>query len=218
MPMAGTEDIGIRLSTATADRAPRPATDRRPVIWAAVALAIMVAVWLAWHFVGEQRYHNTAWWQSWRPVVMKSEAQTAKPVEVRDQWRNALTVVETERGLFFLSGTDHVPAAGSKVVVEANDHWELYLCADDGSRCMTIHSFCAGTTWPNISRDANGRSANCYAPYFGNRSAADLERPPPPPEPPRGGPGKRFTQLPPPMGVSHPRQWAALMGLPVGQP
>jgi len=189
-----------------------PSTDRRPVYWALATVGILLAVWLAFHFVGEQRYYNTAWWQSWRPVVLKSEPQTAQPVEVRDQWRNALTVVQTEKGLYFLSGTKYVPAAGTPVVIEANDHWELYLCTVADAHCMSIHSFCADATWPHVKRDANGQAQGCYAPYVGKRSAEDLKKPPPP-ELPRGGPGKRFKQVPPPMGVSHPREWAALMGL-----
>ncbi|MBI4755682.1 MAG: hypothetical protein HY778_09770 [Betaproteobacteria bacterium] len=187
--------------------------DQRPLRWALTAIGVLLALWLAFHFIGEQRYYNTAAWQSWRPIMLRSEPQTAKPVEVRDQWRNALTVVQTEIGLYFLSGTRHVPAAGTSVVVEANDHWELYLCATEGQRCMAIHSFCAGAVWPNVIRDANGRAEGCYAPYLGKRSAEDLRKPPPSPEPRRVGPGKRFAQIPPPAGVSHPREWAALMGL-----
>jgi len=189
--------------------------DRRPVLWALATIGVLLATWFGFHFVGEQRYYNTTWWQSLRPIVLKSDPQTAQPVEVRNQWRNALTVVQTEKGLYFLSGTKHVPSAGTQVVVEANDHWELYLCNADGQGCMAIHSFCAGVTWPNGQRDANGHAEGCYAPYLGKRSAEDLQKPPPPTIPPRGGPGKRFTQVPPPVGVSHPREWAALMGLPV---
>jgi hypothetical protein len=193
-----------------------PSIDRRPVYWALATVGVMVVVWLGFHFVGEQRYYNTAWWQSWRPIALKSEPQTAQPVEVRDEWRNALTVVQTEKGLYFLSGTKYVPSAGTEVVVEANDHWELYLCTTDGQRCMTIHSFCAGVVWPNIKRDEEGRVENCYAPYLGKRSAEDLQKPSPATEPARGGgPGKRFKEVAPPVGVSHPREWAALMGLPV---
>lgn len=176
----------------------------------------MFAIWLGFRFVGEQRYYNTAWWQSWRPIMLKSEPQTAQPVEVRDQWRNALTVVQTGKGLYFLSGTKHVPSAGMPVVVQANDHWDLYMCSADGQHCMTIHSFCAGAVWPNVKRDAKGHAEGCYAPYLGKRSAEDLRKPPPPSKAPIG-PGKRFSfrHMPPPVGMSHPREWAALMGLPV---
>lgn len=191
-------------------------TDRRPVYWALATVGTMFVIWLGFHFVGEQRYYNTAWWQSWRPIVLKSETQIAQPVEVRDQWRNALTVVQTGKGLYFLSGTKFVPTSGMSVVVQANDHWELYLCATDGQRCMTIHSFCANVVWPNVKRDVSGRAEGCYAPYVGKRSAEDLQKPPTPSVPPRGGPGKQVKQVPPPLGVSHPREWAALMGLPVG--
>jgi len=194
-----------------------PATDQRPFYWALAAIAAMAVIWLAFHFVGEQRYYNTSWWRSWRPITLRSETQTAQPVEVRDQWRNALAVVQTEKGLYFLSGTKYVPSAGTSVVVEANDHWELYLCTADDQHCMAIHSFCAGAVWPNVKRDEKGYAEGCYAPYLGKRSAEDLKKPPPPTEPPRGGPGKRFVQVPPPVGVSHPSEWAALMGLPVGE-
>jgi hypothetical protein len=192
-----------------------PPVDRRPLYWALTVIGVMIVVWLALHFVGEQRYYNTAWWQSWRPITLRSEPQAAQPVEVRDQWRNALTVVQTEKGLYFLSGTKYVPSAGTPVVIQANDHWELYMCSTEGQRCMTIHSFCAGAVWPNVKRDDTGRAEGCYAPYTGKRTAEDLKKPPPPTEPPRGGPGKRFTQVPPPVGVSHPSEWASLMGLPV---
>lgn len=192
-----------------------PGIDRRPVYWALTAAGVLFAVWFGFHFVGEQRYYNTAWWKSWRPIMLKSGPQTAQPVEVRDQWRNALTVVQTEKGLYFLSGTKHVPSAGTQVLVQANDQWEIYLCAADGQRCMAIHSFCAGAIWPNITRDANGHAEGCYAPYLGRRSAAELQQQSPSPEPARAGPGKRFKQIDPPRGVSHPREWAALMGLPV---
>lgn len=192
-----------------------PNIDRRPVYWALTVIGIMFAIWFGFYFVGEQRYYNTAWWQFWRPIVLKSEPQTAQPVEVRDQWRNALTVVQTGKGLYFLSGTKYVPSAGTPVVVQANDHWELYMCSADGQRCMAIHSFCAGTVWPKVKRDANGHAGGCHAPYLGKRTAEDLQKPPPPPGPHRAGPGKRFRQIPPPVGVSHPREWAALMGLPV---
>lgn len=185
------------------------------MFWALGVATAMFLVWLSFHFVGEQRYYNTPFWQRWRPIVLTSEAQTAVPVEVRDEWRNALTVVQTEKGLYFLSGTKHVPSAGTQVVVEANDHWELYMCSVGAApRCMTIHSFCADAVWPNVKRDATGHAEGCYAPYFGSRSTAEVGKPSAP-EPPRGGPGKRFTPVPPAVGVSHPREWAALMGLPV---
>ncbi len=191
-----------------------PGIDRRPIYWALTAAGLMFAVWLGFRYVGEQRYYNTAWWQSWHPIMLKSEPQTAQPVEVRDRWRNAMTVVRTENGLYFLSGTKYVPQAGTPVVVQANDQWEIYLCAADGQRCMAIHSFCTGAVWPNIKRDSKGHAEGCYAPYLGQRSAEDLQKPPAP-APYRAGPGKRFRQAEPPQGISHPREWAALMGLPV---
>ncbi|MBM3390557.1 MAG: hypothetical protein FJY34_01065 [Betaproteobacteria bacterium] len=189
--------------------------DPRPFFWVLSILLVLAVVWLGFRYWGEQRYHNTPRWQSWRPVKLASPPQTAHPVEVRDDWRNALTVVQTEKGLYFLSGTKHVPAQGSQVIVQANDHWELYLCEADGSRCMTIHSFCAGAVWPNVKRDEKGRAQECYAPYLGSRSKADLESPPKPD--PRSGPGRRQKAAPPPVGMSHPREWASLMGLPVSE-
>ncbi len=190
--------------------------DRGPILWALAVIGVMLAIWFGFHFAGEQRYYNTAWWQSRRPVVLVSPPQTAQPVEVRNEWRNALTVVQTEKGLYFLSGTKYVPSAGTKVVVEANDHWELYLCFDDGKRCMAIHSFCAGAVWPKVKRDDKGYAQGCYAPYTGERSEEDLNKPPSPTYPPQGKrPGKQFKQLPPAFGMSHPRKWAHLMGLPV---
>lgn len=187
---------------------------QRPFFWALAVLGVLLAVWLGFRFAGEQRYYNTAWWQSRRPVVLTSAPQTASPVEVRDQWRNALTVVQTEKGLYFLSGTKYVPSAGTQMVVQANDHWELYLCAADGQRCMTIHSFCADAVWPNVKRDDKGYAKGCYAPYTGERSAEDLKKEPAA-TPTRSGPGKKYAPLKAPMGMSHPREWAALMGLPV---
>ncbi len=187
--------------------------DRRPIYWAFAVSCVLFVIWLGFRFAGEQRYYNTAWWQSRHPVMLTSAPQTAQPVEVRNEGR--LTVVQTEKGLYFLSGTKYVPSAGTQVVVEANDHWELYLCAADGQYCMTIHSFCADAVWPNVKRDANGYAEGCYAPYLGKRSAEDIQKPPSPTTSPRGGSGKQSKQMPPPFGMSHPREWAALMGLPV---
>ena len=186
--------------------------DRRPITWALTILGLMLVVWLGFYFVGEQRYFNTAWWQSRRPIMLTSAPQTALPVEVRSEWRNSLTVVQTEKGLYFLSGTKYVPSAGTQVVVQANDHWELYLCFGEGKRCMTIHSFCSGAVWPNIHRDAKGYAEGCYAPYTGKRSDEDLQKPPPPLASAKGG-TKQFDPPPPPLGMSHPSEWAALMGL-----
>ena len=78
---------------------------------------------------------------------------------------------------------------------------------------MTIHSFGAGAVWP--TSNATTGKPRPVAPYPGGRSAGDIQEPPPPPGPPRGGPGKGFREIPPPVGVSHPREWAVLMGLPV---
>lgn len=185
--------------------------DPRPFCWVLAIAVCLIAIWLCFRFFGEQRYYNTAWWQTFRPVVLASQRQTARPVEVRDDWRNALTVVQTEKGLYFLSGTRYVPEAGSQMIVQANDHWELYLCAADGDRCMTIHSFCAGAVWPDVKRDATGRVEGCHAPYTGRNTSPrqPLKEFPPP------GPGKRPKRMDPPSGMSHPREWASSMGLPV---
>lgn len=188
--------------------------DAGPVRWAVGVIVALAVLWLAFSFMGDQRYYNTGLWQAWRPIVARSAPQTAHPVEIQDQWRSALAVVQTEKGLYFLSGTKYVPAEGARVRVEVNDRWDLYLCQTDSGKCMTIHSFCAGVEWPRVTRDAKGRAAGCHAPYLGARSAQDLSTPPAPPAR-RAGPGKRFAALPPPAGVSHPAEWAHLMGLPV---
>jgi hypothetical protein len=190
--------------------------DRRPIFWALAVSVGLFLVWLGFHFAGEQRYYNTAWWQARRPIVLTSAPQTAQPVEVRNEWRNALTVIQTEKGLYFLSGTKYVPSAGTQVVIEANDHWELYMCDAEGKHCMPIHSFCAGAVWPKVKRDDKGYAENCYAPYTGKRTAEDLKKPPPATYPPEGKrPGKQFKQMAPAFGMSHPSEWAHLMGLPV---
>lgn len=191
-------------------------TDPRPFLIALAVGVIVVGAWLAFRFIGEQRYHNTSLWQSFRPVVRVSPPQIIKSKEVRDQRRNASTLVQTEKGLYFLGATRGVPGVGEHVVVQANDHWELYLCDMAGERCSTIHSFCAGAVSTAIARDAQGRAEGCYAPYTGPSSAGAA--PETPAEPSRG-PGKRAAKrMPPPVGMSHPREWAALMGLPVAGP
>lgn len=187
---------------------------QRPFFWALAVLVVLFVTWFGFRFAGEQRYYNTAWWQSRRPVVLVSAPQTALPVEVRSEWRNAVTVVQTEKGLYFLSGTKYVPSAGSQVVVQANDHWELYLCTADGKHCMTIHSFCADAVWPNVARDEKGYAKGCYAPYTGERTPEDLKKEQPQP-PVVSGPGKKFVPQKTAMGMSHPREWGALMGLPI---
>lgn len=187
---------------------------RTPFYWTLGILGFMVAVVLAFQFAGNQKLHNTALWQRFHPVTLVSPPQTATPVEVQDTRRLSYVVAQTEKGLYFLTGAKYVPAAGSKVVVQSNDRWDLFLCAEDGGRCMSIHSFCADMVWPNVKRDDKGRIEGCYAPR-----ALDT----PVPEPSNiqpltavpGGMGKT-KRAPPAVGLSHPREWAWRMGLPAG--
>ncbi len=199
------------MSEAHAEAA-RP-LDKRPFFWMLGVLACMVGGVLAFQFAGEQRLHNTSIWQRFRPVTLASPPQTATPVEVQDERRVAWVVVQTEKGLYFLTGAKYVPPAGSKVVVQSNDRWDLYLCADDGGRCMSIQSFCADAVWPKLQRDEKGRMEDCFAPRV-------LDSPLPEPltiKPLTAVPGGvgRSKRLPPALGLSHPREWAWRMGLPV---
>jgi len=189
-------------------------TDPRPFLVGLAVAVLVVAAWFAFRFFGEQRYHNTPMWQSLRPVVLVSPRQTIEAIDVRDQRRNASTLVRTEKGLYFLGGTLWAPTVGEQILVQANDHWELYLCDVAGKGCNTIHSFCAGAVSAEIKRDAQGRAEGCYAPRTGegtgtaHETTAEQSR----------GPGKRAKRMPPPVGMSHPREWAGLMGLPVAGP
>ncbi len=198
------------MSEAEAEARP---LDKRPFFWMLGILGGMVLIVLGFQFAGNQRLHNTALWQHLRPVTLVSLPQTATPVEVQDTRRVAWVVVQTEKGLYFLTGAKHVPPAGSKVVVQTNERWDLFLCAEDGSRCMSIHSFCADAVWPNLQRDEKGRMEACFAPRV-------LDTPMPEPSNIRpltavpGGIGKS-KRLPPAVGLSHPREWAWRMGLPV---
>jgi len=186
--------------------------DKRPFFWMLGILSLMVLVVLAFQFAGHQKLHNTALWQRFHPVTMSSPPQVATPVEVIDTRRIAHVVVQTEKGLYFLTGARHVPQAGARVVVQTNARWDLFLCAEDGSRCMSIHSFCADIAWTDIKRDEQGRVEGCYAPRA-------LDTPIPEPTEVRplaavpGGMGKR-KRPPPAVGMSHPREWAWRMGLP----
>ncbi|OHC66824.1 MAG: hypothetical protein A2040_13355 [Rhodocyclales bacterium GWA2_65_19] len=186
--------------------------DKRPFFWMLAILGGMAALILAFQFAGNQRLHNTALWQRLRPVILVSPPQVATPVDVHDTRRVAYVVVQTEKGLYFLTGAKHVPPAGSKVVVQANERWDLFLCAEDGSRCMSIHSFCADAVWPRLQRDEQGRVEACFAPR-----ALDTPLPEPSTTQPLaavpGGVG-RSKRLPPAVGLSHPREWAWRMGLP----
>ena len=101
---------------AVEQQAPRP-LDKRPFFWMLGILVCMVGGVLAFKFAGEQRLHNTAFWQRFRPVTLVSPPQTATPVEVQDERRVAWVVVQTEKGLYFLTGAKYVPPAGSKVSV-----------------------------------------------------------------------------------------------------
>ena len=186
--------------------------DKRPFFWMLGILCFIVAVVLAFQFAGNQKLHNTALWQHFHPVTLVSPPQVATPVEVIDTRRIAQAVVQTEKGLYFLTGAKYVPSAGSKVVVQTNERWDLFLCAEDGGRCMTIHSFCADAVWPNIKRDEQGRIEGCYAPRALDTPAPEASEVKPLAAVP-GGMGKR-KRAPPPQGMSHPREWAWRMGLP----
>jgi hypothetical protein len=176
-------------------------------------LGVMALAVFAFYFAGNQRLHNTALWQRWHPVTAISPPQTATPVEMQDTRRVGYVIVQTEKGLYFLTGARHVLPAGSAVVVQTNARWDLFLCAADGSRCMTIHSFCADAVWPNVKRDDSGRMAGCYAPRLLDTPIPVVSSAPPLAAVP-GGMGKRRPP-PPAAGVSHPREWAWRMGLPV---
>jgi hypothetical protein len=194
--------------------AARPRLDPGPFMWALAAICAFLVVWLLFEFVGEQRYHNTELWQRWHPVTQSSAEQTALPVENADHQGMDFSVVQTERGVYFLTGAKYAPAAGDKIVVQTNGRWDLYLCAATGGRCMTIHSFCADTTLANLKRDEQGRIQNCYAPYYGsgksNQAVAAITTPP---ADRRGREGGR-AKLVPAAGMTHPSEWAWRMGLP----
>ena len=183
-------------------------------------LGFMLLVVLLFQFAGHQRLHNTALWQRYHPVTVVSPPQTATPVEVIDTRRVAQAAIQTEKGIYFLTGAVYVPAAGSSVVIQSNARWDLFMCAADGSRCMTIHSFCAEAVWPDIQRDEKGRIEGCYAPHLGStpdaEATAEAQRraAEPPLAAVPGGMGKR-KRPPPAAGISHPAEWAWRMGLPV---
>ena len=194
----------------------RPATDRRPFYWMLAILGFMVVGVLLFQFAGHQRLHNTSLWQRFHPVTAVSPPQTATPVEVIDTRRIAQAAIQTEKGIYFLTGATYVPPTGSAVVIQSNARWDLFMCAADGTRCMTIHSFCAEAAWPDIQRDDKGRIEGCYAPHLGTPPDAEAQRraAEPPLAAVPGGMGKR-KRPPPPSGISHPAEWAWRMGLPV---
>lgn len=188
-------------------------TDTTPFLWLLAILAVCGLIGAGFAFMGGQRQHNGMVWRWLRPVVLQSPAQTAVPVDVKDHRRVAYVVVQTEKGLYFLSGTDFVPQKGASVVVQANEQWELWLCAADGGLCSPIHSFCAGMAWPMPEREADGSLPGCHAPHTGRPLPTPAADEKPPVEAIPGGMGKR-KRTPPPAGISHPREWAHLMGLP----
>jgi len=187
--------------------------DKRPFFWMLGILGLIVAGVLAFELIGQQRLHNTAPWRHFRPVTLVSPPQTGTPVEVIDTRRVAHVVVQTEKGLYFLTGAKYVPEAGAKLVVQANERWDLYLCAADGERCMSIHSFCAEMVWPNVQRDDQGRIEGCYAPRVLDTPIPEPSKIQPLTAVP-GGMGKR-KRPPPATGMSHPREWGSRMGLPI---
>jgi hypothetical protein len=189
--------------------------DRRPFYWAIGVVIVLVTCWQALEYAAEQRLHNTSLWQRWHPVVLRSAPQTATPVSVADTNRLAQAVVQTELGLYFLTGARYVPKVGDSVIVVANDDWALYLCAADGERCMTVHSFCSGAVWPIPERNAEGQVPGCHAPYLASgtqKAVAAITSPPPDRAGQQGG---RQAKINLAKGMSHPQEWAHLMGLPV---
>lgn len=192
--------------------------DKRPFFWALGVVALLIVCWQLLEYAAVQRLHNMPLWQRWHPVTLRSAPQTATPVSVTDTNRLAQTVVQTGLGLYFLTGARYVPGAGDPVIVAANDDWELYLCAADGERCMTIHSFCSGAVWPKLERDAGGQVAGCHAPHLASgtqRMVAAIASPPPDRTGQQGG---RQAKINVAKGMSHPREWAHLMGLPLSSP
>ncbi len=192
--------------------------DPKPFYWALIVVALLLAVWQALAYVGHQRSNNTALWQRWYPVTMSSQPQTAIPVGGQYDRGPNNNIVQTEAGLYFLTGDTFVPAAGDKVVVQANQRWDMYLCDLPGQRCISIHSFCAEAKWPEIARDAQGRIEGCYAPYLGSGATsapvAAITTPPADRSGRKGGRGKML----PAVGISHPSEWAWRMGLPKSSP
>lgn len=189
--------------------------DKRPFLWAIAIVIFFILAWQGLEYVGDQRLHNGPLWQRWHPLVLHSGLQTATPVKVEEKPRIAQTVVQTELGVYFLVGASHVPQAGTPVVIVANDNWDLYLCAADGQNCMTIYSFCSGAVWPKLERDADGRIEGCHAPRLAEGTlpvVAAITNPPPDRS---GSPGGRTPRVAVAQGVSHPREWAHLMGLPI---
>jgi hypothetical protein len=189
--------------------------DKQPFFWAIGVVLFLISCWQLLEYTAAQRLHNTPLWQRWHPVTLRSMPQTATPVSVVDTNRLAQSIVQTELGLYFLTGARHVPKAGDSVIVVTNDDWELYLCAASGERCMTIHSFCSGAVWPKLERSAEGRVEGCHAPYLatGTQTAVAAITNPPPDR--AGQQGGRQAKVNVAKGMTHPRKWAHLMGLPL---
>ena len=78
------------------DSAPGRPIDKRPFYWMLGILGGMVLTVLGFQFAGNQKLHNTALWQRFRPVTLVSPPQTATPVEVQDTRRVGYVVVQTE--------------------------------------------------------------------------------------------------------------------------
>jgi hypothetical protein len=189
--------------------------DRRPFFWALGIVVFLIACLQLLEYAAVLRLHNMPLWQRWHPVALRSAPQTATPVSVADTNRLAQTVVQTELGLYFLTGARYVPKAGDSVIVVANDDWELYMCAANGERCMTIHSFCSGAVWPKLERDADGQIAGCHAPYLASGTQKIVSAIANPPPDRTGQQGGRQANINVAKGMSHPREWAQLMGLPL---
>lgn len=198
----------------TPSSTPPAAQDPRPFYWALGIVALLLLIGSIFTVIGGQRLANGALWRAWHPLTLVSPPQMASLVAVTSG-RQAQTVVQTEKGVYFLTGDQTPPQTGEAVIAAANARWDLYLCRADGERCMSIHSFCARAAWPNLQRDASGRVAGCEAPLTaeGTQPAvAAIVNPPPDRAGQRGG---RDSAPPPAVGVRHPRYWGREMGLPV---
>lgn len=190
--------------------------DHRPLLWLAGILAFFSLIWVALMAMGEQKAHNGPLWRQLHPVTARSAPLVVKTVAVVDDKRVHYVAVDSERGVFFLSGTGYVPADGQSMEVVSNERWDLFLCEPGDKYCVPIHSFCADTTFSKLKRDESGRIEGCYAPYLDTPRPPRAEDEQPPMEAAPGGMGKR-KRAPPALGMSHPREWAQLMGLPVSR-
>lgn len=190
--------------------------DRRPLLWAAGVVAFFALVWLGLMAMGDQKTHNGALWRQLHPVTARSAPLAVTVAAVVNDKRVHYVAVDSERGVFFLSGTGDVPADGQPMEVVSNERWDLFLCAPGDTHCVPIHSFCADVAYRNLQRDESGRIEGCYAPYLDTPRPPRAEDEQPPMEATPGGMGKR-KRAPPAVGMSHPREWAHLMGLSPGR-